>query len=162
MALQGDLANSYQSLGLELFYAERYAEANAALAKSRALMETVVAASPGQNSRIYDYAGVLAALGMSESKLGRHQSGVDLLRQAIDVTGGEVAMKKPSDRLEYQAALGDALDALAASTGSADTRRQALEAWRASVDGMLRLKAKGELPASMEARLTEIEGKLRR
>ncbi len=161
MALQFDLAQNYQSLGLTMFYAERYAEASAALTKARALMETVLAASPGQNSWIYGYAGVLAGLGMTESKLGRHQSGVDLLRQAIDVTGGEVAMKKPSDRQEYQAALGDALDALAASNGSADTRRQAREAWQASVDGMLRLRAKGELPVSMEARLTEIEGKLR-
>ena len=157
---QFDLANDYQSLGKTLYSSGRYAEASGALTKARTVMEAALAASPGQSARIYDYAGVLASLGMCESKLGRYQLGADLLRKAIDVTGGEVAARKPSDRLEYQAALGDALDALAARTGSAATRQEAHEAWRVSLEGMLRLKAEGQLPPSMDARLTEIEQKL--
>jgi non-specific serine/threonine protein kinase/serine/threonine-protein kinase len=161
MVAQFDLATDYQSLGVMMYAMERYAEARDALTKSRTIIETALAASPGQSSQIFEYAGTLAVLGMSESRLGRHQVAVDLLRKAVEMTGGEVSARKPSDHVEYQVELGDALDALAASTGSADARQQAREVWRVSLDGMRRLKADGQLPPSLEARLPDIERKLR-
>ena len=163
IVVQFDLSNDYQSLGVIHYTTGHYTEARAALRRSREIADAALKVSPGQRSRLYDYAGILAWLGKTEVKLGRSQDGIDLLRHAVAITTGkDVDTRKPADRHEYQQALGDALAEVANRTGSADTRREAREAWQAGLDGFRRLQAAGELPSSYVPRITLLEQSLGR
>ncbi len=161
IVVQFDLSNDLQSLGVIHYTTGHYAEARAALLRARDIADAALKVSPGQRSHLYDYAGILAWLGKTEVTLGRLQSGVDLLRQAVAITSGkDVDTRKPADRHEYQQALGDALAQVADRTGSAEARREAREAWQAGLDGFRRLQAAGELPASYVFRMTLLEQSL--
>ncbi|MGE3958399.1 MAG: protein kinase [Vicinamibacterales bacterium] len=163
MAVQFDLANDYQSLGILHYRREDYRLALEALDRSRRTAEAALAVSPDQRSRLFDLADTLAWMGKTYLGQGRPQAAVDILRKALEMGDApDVAARKPAEQFEFHQWLGDALEALSQEHGSAGAAREARQSWQTALDGYRKIQATGELPTSYIAQIPLLEQKLGR